>query len=809
MIRRLFSLSLLFRLCVVSLCAQPLPGGEFVHADDGREWEAMVRSDTTLFYRAVQSPDDLYARIADYRLSFTAQSRRGVPGYVRTMFLHGMDLNRVYEASLRMLELSEIPLVGTAAEANVYRGGDLFDLFDGSIRPRSRLSLRFTDRNYRAGVRFSYACRPGREWELSAGVEARTGRDMHIQGVFTQALTVAVRAGKTWSGGWRLGLVASLPVSLRGVRTSSTEETFTLTGDPYYNPGWGYQNGRIRNSHVRRECLPMVAVVLGAEPSTSTSLTAAIGLETGVRRYSSLEWFDARTPVPDDYRSLPSYFSDPQVAAIVADRWRSEDARYTQIDWDELYAQNRMRNDDPAFVLADRVERVTGVRFTVKGRTDAGPGLAFHYGLRLRFDRSRNYKEVRDLLGGGGLNDIDYYLIDGDTYRNSLRNDLRHPDRRVGEGGRYGYDYALVSYAAGVFGTLEFHSDRFRFVAGLRVDDFTLRRRGYYEKELFPGEGSFGRSRSISLTPYVLSISAGWAFTPSQYLQLGVTRSAEAPEAADLFLQPQYNNRTVDDPAALRRWDAALDYRFSGRRVRLQLTAFASLSRGEIQTRSHFDDLASQFCDRVVSGIGLLCYGIEGAADIRFSYRWQLSLAAAGARYRYADNPVVCLYADADNTLIDAGSQSYMNGCTQGGAPQLTGTAGFSYFGRGWGFRLSASYAGFRYAEPDPLRRTARVAVQSAESPEAFRIFMEQERLSDAFTLDASVWKSFRFGSSRLTASLSACNLLNDTAAAYHAYESPRIRRIRSGSMTYYRPFDNRLTYAYGRSFFLSVSYEF
>ena len=74
-----------------------------------------------------------------------------------------------------------------------------------------------------------------------------------------------------------------------------------------------------------------------------------------------------------------------------------------------------------------------------------------------------------------------------------------------------------------------------------------------------------------------------------------------------------------------------------------------------------------------------------------------------------------------------------MGGCTLGAAPQLTACAELSYFGpRGWGFRASAGYAGLRYVEPVPLRRTARIARQGGITREMFDAFTHQERLGDS-----------------------------------------------------------------------------
>ena len=168
------------------------------------------------------------------------------------------------------------------------------------------------------------------------------------------------------------------------------------------------------------------------------------------------------------------------------------------------------------------------------------------------------------------------------------------------------------------------------------------------------------------------------------------------------------------------------------------------------------------------------------------------------------------MISDVDNSVVDARAVSHLNGCTPGGAPQLTACAELGYFGpKGWGFKTSAGYAGARYVEPSLLRRTERIARQGGTTREMFDAFTRQQRLGDAFTLDAALFKTFWFDRSRLTASLILCNLLGDIDTVYSAYESQRVRRIRSGDTLCYAPHATRLTYAYPRSFYLTVSYRF
>lgn len=77
---------------------------------------------------------------------------------------------------------------------------------------------------------------------------------------------------------------------------------------------------------------------------------------------------------------------------------------------------------------------------------------------------------------------------------------------------------------------------------------------------MFPGAGSYGGSSRLRFTPYALRASAGYAFSSRSYLEISASASAAVPDVEDLFLQPLYNNRTVDDPSLSRRYGAELGF---------------------------------------------------------------------------------------------------------------------------------------------------------------------------------------------------------------------------------------------------------
>ena len=803
-----FVVSLLLVLSTVWPAAAQYLDDEYYPFAAREERRELLVTDSTLFYRAVQRTSDLYGELTDFNLPQVAVKRRGLDRDAGRLSLSGVPVAYRHLSVLRLLGAGETRYAGlTPAPGEPGGAGGVrrFDFESGELLQPFLTSVRFTDRNYLVGAKVAATGHLGRGWQASVAVDARTGRDLHVQGVFTNALTAAARLSRSWSATRSLSLLCILPPSTRGTRLSTSEEAFTLTGDRLYNPAWGYQNGRVRNSRVRREFLPFLTARYTSELSAATTLALTFGGETGLSCYSMLDWYDARTPMPDNYRYLPSYTGDLESERA----WLASDPRYTQIDWDELIRRNRMHGGEAVYALDDRVERTTNLSLDAAFTTDLSPVLTLRYGVTLRRDRGRFYRQMRDLLGARYVTDIDRYLIDDETYSNQLQNNLRHPDRRIREGDRFGYDYALTEREILFRLQADYRSDRLHAEVAAELGSAGVSRRGYYEKELFPGALSYGASRVVRFAPWSVKALAGWSFSARSYLEGILFARAAMPYAEALFYQPLYNNRTVERPRCERTFAAQLTWRHTGPHADLHLTAYASALYDALQTRRYYDDLSSLYCDMYVSGIGSLSYGLEAAAEFRLSYRWQLALAASAGVFTYIRDPEITVLSDVDNTAVLTRATARMAGCHTGGTPQLTAVSELTYFGpHGWGFHLSAGYAGLRYVEPMPLRRTDRVTGQTGLTPEAFDAFTRQERLRDAFTLDASLFKSFYFDRSRLTVALMLHNLTGDQTH-YNGYESLRVRRLSAGDATMWMPHATRYTYAYPRSFYLTISYRF
>ncbi len=803
-----------FLLCCSGVSAQSSDEEPYYpFAPREEEYPPELEGDSLLFYRAVQQAGDLFGEVTSFRFSAVAYRRRGENYDAQPVVMDGVQLPWRYLSVLRRMQVEPRYAAGSSLSAGMLvaaTGGTLLSLTQTDPLPGRVVVLRAATRNYRAGAEAALTAELPRRWHLAAAAEGRCGRDALIDGVYTRQLSAALRLVRRTENDGCWALLLAVPLAERGLRSSSTAEAFGLRGSNYYNPAWGRQAGDIRNSRVRREFLPLGAVTYAGRIGTSTRLQATAAFETGIRRQSSLAWYDASTPRPDNYHYLPSYFTG-EVFAAADEAWRSGDERYTQIDWTELYRRNRMQPDGEAlYALEDRVERPLRVQAAVCAQTEAGSRLTVACALRVGWDAPRYYKQLRDLLGADRLTDIDHFLLDDATYSNSLQNDLRNPERTVRAGDRFGYDYRMVRCEAAADAVVRYRSDRLTAAFALSVGHTVVRRRGGYEKELFPGDGSYGSSRRLQFMPYVLRASLGYAFSARSYLEASAMAVTGVPSSSDLFLQPLYNNRTVDDPAPFRRYGVELGFIRTGGTLDLRATGYLSATRDEIRTTRFYDDLAYEYCDMTVRGIGRLDYGIEAAARLRLTWNWSLTAAVEAGSHTYSTSPSVWLYTDTANELRAEGVKSYMSGLHPGGTASLAVTTGVHYFGRsGWYFSADASLVGGRRVAPSFHYRTSRVANQASDSPETFALFTEQERLDDAFTVDASAGKMWRLGASRLSVTLTVRNLLDDRRTVYSAYESDRVRRLRSGAETFYRPFATSYLYAYGRSMTVTISYKF
>jgi hypothetical protein len=672
------------------------------------------------------------------------------------------------------------------------------------------VALRAGDRYSRAGgdIRLGRAAANGWAWTLAA--TGRGGNDGHFTGVYSDEGGATASLAKKWAGGATLTLFAAGGVSERGSRTAATAETFSLTGDNFYNPVWGLQGGKTRNSRTTRARYLFAAAELSVPLGNRNTLSLTLATRRNKSGRTRLAWYDAHSPLPDYYRSMPSALPDWEAMEAVTDAWHRRDPAVTQIDWAGLYYNNTLAPDGRAtYIVEEQVEAASDLHLNIAVERRVAPTLEISYGVRARLDNSRFYKLASDMLGAEWVANVDQYITDDDGEPHTTppnENDLRNPGRRVRQGERLGYDYRMTRLMPSAFGEVGWNGDRGGVTASASMTHTRLQREGFYEKELFPGTASFGRSPALDFTTWSLAAS-GWIDAGAGHsFSLSLSAATEAPRADDIFLSPRQNNFCVTGVAPSGLYGAEVAWAFGGGVIDLRLGSFVNSTVGETQVRQYYDDLASRFTDMVTRGVDRLGYGVEAGVEVRPA-RW-LTLAAGASlgRYRYNSEPVATLHEDETGEVFSRDVVCYMSGLSTGLPSHVAGwevTVADRQYLR---FSLSGEWFGGRAVEINPLFHSSRVTgINSA--PEIMRRFTEQERLPDAFTLGVALSKGWSMGRGYLRLAGSVRNLLGATII-HSAFEQMRIRRLGSGLDRTLVPAPPKYLYAYPRTWSVTLSYR-
>ncbi len=746
--------------------------------------------DNELFMRDLRGDGSTFEKLAEFNFSFTRWSRRGHERWMDERRWGGARLNGLVSHTVDYQLFSVLK----EARGEAGYGGRARSL----VREGGRVQALAFNRKGRGGARFSYGGEiAGRNTYAGVSLSHRAGRDPRIGGVFMDESSVL---GAVDVGDFSVAVAALR--SSNGLRGYATNEVFQLTGDKYYNPSWGWWNDEQRSSRtVKQQSLNVLAMWSGAVGIFNHTVSA--GFRAGRLGRGGLAWFDAASPYPDYYRYMPDY--EPVNSP---DGWLIGDHRVTQIYWEQLVVQNLNRPEQAAYIVEKRVEDAADFRLSAHGEAELKDGWSVSYNIDFQHDTRTRYKQLDDLLGAKPFRDVDWHLHGDEIFGTQDMNNVRDPGRLVDEGGRFGYAYRLVAAAADVHAAADYRSAGLHLRGGLGFGGRRIQRHGEYEKELFPGNLSYGKSRSYVFNPWTFDMSAGWIFSPGHAIYFSGCVAEIAPFADNIFLNPDYSNIVMEGAKNIKLYATELNYRKLWDRFGVSFSAFWTATRDESAIYRYWDDIAETYSDMAVNQIVKRYYGVEFGVDWEISPRFSFLFGAAAGKYMYSADAQAVITDDATREIIPRGvGRVRLKGYRLATAPERVATAEIQYDNWGWIASLSASYAGGRYVAASPLRRMER-AYGLAGSPEAHREFVMQEKLPDAFELSLFVLRSLDIGSERITLTFAVDNLLG-TGAIYHGYEQMRLERSGGGLSETRTPFQSKYLYNYGRTYYVSAIYAF
>lgn len=800
------------------------------------EFDTETMDDAQSLPTSLSASKDVFNNIASYQFSEMRFNVRGYDSQFSDVYMNGIQLNdamtgytpwslwsglndatRNQEVTTG-LEMGEMGIGGIAGVTNI-------NTRPSQMRKGLRASLVSTNSMYRFRGMLTYSSGvQDNGWSYAFSVSTRQGNNAYVNGVYYNAFGYFAAVEKQFNPQHRLSLTVLGAPTERGAQQASTQEAYDLVGNNYYNPNWGWQNGKRRNARVRDYHEPLAMLNYTFDITDRTQLNVATSLRFGQNGYSALTWYGGPDPRPDYYRYLPSYYPNTTTGAWLQEAWMANTNNIRYINWDNLYMINRNQPVNEAYGEGHRSINMIEERHT--DQLDWNFYTQFSHlfkdnsklngGINVRRNRTEYYSEVKDLLGGDYWVDIDKFAerdlgIDIISYQNNMdyyEQYGRAPIARVGD--KYSYDYYANVFNGRGWLQYDFSLNNLQIGLGAELGYAALWRHGIWRKGLFY-ENSKGDSDLLDYLTYKVKANFRYVLSSAHNFEANIVYMQDAPSFQSAFVSPRTRNDVTPGVKAEKVFGVDASYNFRMGDFRARVSGYYTTFTDQTKVISYYDDVEATFSNFAMSGINKQHFGLEVAASVPLYEGLSLKGALSWGQYIYSNNPNYVQIQDNSAAVINQGKVYWKNKRVES-TPQTAANIGLSYRSRNNIFAsLDLNYYNNMYLSMSPLYRTDAVLTKPMlENPEMLEAIRGQEKFDAAYVLNASIGKNWYINRAyTLGFSLSVDNLLNNQNIKTGGYEQIRLLKNKEASTLTYQPFDSKYFYMFGTNYYLNLYFRF
>lgn len=773
----------------------------------------------------LHSSKDVFDNNTSYTLSIAYFKARGYDNRYQSVSVNNYEMNSlitgraVYSQWGGLNHVMRYPEVVTGMNPATFSFGDIggctnFSTRASSYRKQIRFGYSLSNRSYNNRLQFTYASGVTKHgWSVVASVSARFGNALsYVDGTSYDGGSYFLALEKKINTVHSLNLTVFGAPTLRGMQGNSVQEAYDITGSNYYNPNWGWYQGKKRNARMKYTHEPVIQLTHYYTPSRKLTMTTTLTGTFGRTSTTSLNWYDAQDPRPDYYRNLPSYQIEngdtlPTYYAVL-DAWKN-DENVRQINWDRMYEVNQLAARDgkrAQYMVENRVVdhyQIGGVTNAVYNIND---NIKFMYGVDIRGIKQHNYKTIGDLLGGSFWFDVDKYS-EGDFPDDIMVqfNDIDNAGKKLHEGDVFGYDYDLTILTQKAWAQMMFTYNKVDFNVGASIGATEFWRYGHMKNGRFQNE-SQGRSETKSFCEYGFKAGVTYKINGRNYLVLNGMYNNNAPSVLNSFVSPRIRNKYVDNLKCEKIGSVDLSYIVRYPVITLRVTGYYAQMNDMTKLISFYHDGLQSMVNYSMTGIDERHLGIELGAEIKLGSMFSLILAGNYGDYRYSDRAQVTINAENGTDFEgDVNRTVYWKDYHVAGTPQAAGTIGLKFNHKYWWVNINANYFDKIYCDLNPERRTTYARGTLDETSTAYQMMAGQTRYKGQFTLDASVSKSWRIKNYTIGFNVSVTNITNNKNLITTAWEQYRYDYVD------YNPdkFQNKIYYALGTTFYVGFNFQF
>lgn len=799
------------------------------------EFDTETLEDAQSLPSSLSASKDVFNNIASYKFSEMRFNVRGYDSGYSDVSMNGIQLNDAMtgytpwslwsglnDATRNQeitsgLNMGEMGIGGIGGTTNI-------NTRPSQMRKGFRASLVNGNAMYRFRGMFTYASgQQDNGWAYALSVSTRQGGNSYVNGVYYNAFGYFAAVEKQFNEQHRLGLSILGAPTERGTQQASTQEVYDLVGNNYYNPNWGWQDGKRRNSRVRSYHEPVTMLNYTFDINDRSQLNVASSLRFGQNGYSALTWYAGPDPRPDYYRNLPSFYKGTEVGARLDEAWRANTDNIRHINFDQLYDINRSQSGSPVYGEGHRSMNMIEERHT--DQLDWNFYTQFSHlfrnnskingGLNLRRNRTEYYSEVKDLLGGDYWVDVDKFAerdmggLSPIPYQNDMAYYLQNGHARAAKvGDKYSYDYYGNAIAARAWAQYTINFGNLGVNLGGELGHSTLWRHGIWQKGLFL-DNSEGDSEKQDYLTYKLKGNFTYKISAAQSVDANIVFMQDAPSFQSAFVSPRTRNSATPGVSAEKVLGIDASYNLRLGDFKARVSGYYTKFMDQTKVLSYYDDVEATFSNFAMSGIDKRHFGLEVAASIPLYEGLALNGAVSWGQYTYDSNPNYKQIQDNSGDIKNEGKVYWKNFRVES-TPQTAINVGLSYRSRNNIYAsIDMNYYNNMYLSMSPLYRTDAV-LSRGMTPEDIDELRRQEKFDPAFVFNASIGKNWFINRAyTIGFNLDVKNVLNNQNIKTGGYEQVRLLKNKDENYQTYQPFDSKYFYMFGTTYYLNIYFRF
>lgn len=724
---------------------------------------------------------------------------------------------------------STIGLQSSKSGAGNLGGATFIDSRAFRQRKQTTINYASSNRNYTNRVYITHSTGLNKKgWAFSISGSRRWADEGFTDGTYYDGWSLYTGIDKKINSRHMISFVGFATPTENGRQGSSVKEMLDIAGTNFYNPYWGYQNGKKRNASVAKSFQPVGILTHEWKITDKTNLTTAASYMSGKRSTTGLDWYNAPDPRPDYYRYLPSYEDDPVIAAQILNALKN-DVNKRQINWDALYNANYSNRETihnangilgndvsgkrSVYIVEERITHTNRFNFNTVLNTTINSHIDLTAGLTYESQKNNYYKKVDDLLGGEFYVDINQFAQrDFGNNPSAVQNDVNHPNRILNVGDKFGYDYDIniQKTSEWIQTNVKFRKLDF-FISG--EHSYTrFYRYGNVKSGLFPNN-SYGKSKDQNFYNYAFKGGLTYKFTTGNYIFANASYMTRAPFFENAYLAPRTRDFIQDDLKSEQISSVEAGYVLIAPTVKFRATGYYTVFKNQVNVLTFYNDEVRNFVNYAISNIGKEHMGVELGAEVIVYKGLTVNAAAAIGRYRYNTRQKATVTLDNSSEIISKNNIVYSNNFYVP-TPQEAYTVGINYRSRKyWYVNVSFNYFDQMWLDFNPLRRTYTAVEGLDPASDKWHEIIDQTRLKAQYTLDAFAGYSWlmnnRFRSMKkrtfMLFNVGVNNVLNNTNIVSGGFEQLRFDFQNKDV----NKFPSKLFYAYGLNYFASIGIRF